>query len=55
LLKLIAEFDRYKAWSGGITVRSYAHWLNWQCGSALVAAGKKCVWPVAWTTCRGIV
>ena len=37
LLKLIAEFDRRKAWSGGGTVRSCAHWLNWQCGIALVA------------------
>lgn len=41
LLKLIAEFDRRKAWSGGGTVRSCAHWLNWKCGIALVAAREK--------------
>jgi hypothetical protein len=41
LLKLIAEFDRRQAWSGGGTVRSCAHWLNWQCGIALVAAREK--------------
>lgn len=41
LLKLIAEFDRRKAWSGGGTVRSCAHWLNWQCGIALGAAREK--------------
>ena len=41
LLKLIAEFDRRKAWSGGGTVRSCAHWLNWQCGIALVAARER--------------
>jgi hypothetical protein len=41
LLKLIAEFDRRKAWSGGGTVRSCAHWLNWKCGIAMVAAREK--------------
>ena len=30
LLKLIAEFDRRRGWSGGGTVRSCAHWLNWK-------------------------
>ena len=41
LMKLIAEFDQRKAWSGGGTVRSCAHWLNWKCGIALVAAREK--------------
>ena len=41
LLKLIAEFDRRKAWHGGGTVRSCAHWLNWKCGIALGAAREK--------------
>jgi hypothetical protein len=41
LLKLIAEFDQRKGWSGGGTVRSCAHWLNWKCGIALVAAREK--------------
>jgi len=41
LLTLIAEFDQRKAWSGGGTVRSCAHWLNWKCGIALVAAREK--------------
>ena len=41
LLQLIAEFDRRKAWSGGGTVRSCAHWLNWKCGIALGAAREK--------------
>jgi Domain of unknown function (DUF222)/HNH endonuclease len=41
LLRLIAEFDRRKAWSGGGTVRSCAHWLNWKCGIALGAAREK--------------
>ena len=41
LLKLIAEFDRRKGWSGGGTVRSCAQWLNWKCGIALVAAREK--------------
>ncbi len=41
LLKLIAEFDLRKAWSGGGTVRSCAHWLNWKCGIALGAAREK--------------
>ena len=30
LLTLIAEFDQLKAWSGDGTLRSCAHWLNWQ-------------------------
>ena len=41
LLKLIAKFDLRKAWSGGGTVRSCAHWLNWKCGIALGAAREK--------------
>jgi hypothetical protein len=41
LLTLIAEFDERKAWSGYGTVRSCAHWLNWQCGIALGAAREK--------------
>ncbi|TXS94157.1 DUF222 domain-containing protein [Parahaliea maris] len=41
LLKLIAEFDHRKGWSGGGTVRSCAYWLNWQCGIALGAAREK--------------
>ena len=41
LLRMIAEFDRRKAWSGGGTVRSCAHWLNWKCGIALGAAREK--------------
>lgn len=41
LLKLIAQFDERKAWSGGGTVRSCAHWLNWKCGIALGAAREK--------------
>jgi len=41
LLKLIARFDQRKAWSGGGTVRSCAHWLNVKCGIALGAAREK--------------
>jgi hypothetical protein len=41
MLKLIAEFDDRKAWSGGGTVRSCPHWLNWKCGIALGAAREK--------------
>ena len=41
LLKLIAEFDRREGWSGGGTVRSCAHWLNWKCGIALGAGREK--------------
>ena len=41
LLKLIAEFDDCKGWSGGGTVRSCAHWLNWKVGIALGAAREK--------------
>ncbi|MEH6569176.1 MAG: DUF222 domain-containing protein [Halioglobus sp.] len=40
-LKLIARFDDCKGWSGGGTVRSCAHWLNWQCGIAMGAAREK--------------
>lgn len=38
LIKLIGEFDDLKAWLGGGSVRSCAHWLNWQCGLARGAA-----------------
>ncbi|MDX1736084.1 MAG: DUF222 domain-containing protein, partial [Halioglobus sp.] len=41
LLKLIAAFDKCEGYSGGGTVRSCAHWLNWQCGIALGAAREK--------------
>jgi hypothetical protein len=41
LLKLIAEFDNRKAWSGGGTVKSCAHWLNWKCGIDMGAAREK--------------
>ena len=41
LLKLVAEFDAISAWSGGGTVRSCAHWLNWKCGIAMGAAREK--------------
>ena len=41
MLKLIAEFDDRKAWSGGGTVRSCPHWLNWKCGIVLGAAREK--------------
>ncbi len=41
LLKLIAKFDDRKGWSGGGTVRSCAHWLNWRCGIAMNAAREK--------------
>jgi len=34
LLKLIAEFDKRKGWSGGSTLRSCAHWRSWQRGTA---------------------
>ena len=40
-LKLIARFDDCKGWSGGGTVRSCAHWLNWKCGIAMGAAREK--------------
>jgi hypothetical protein len=40
LLKLIAEFDRRRGWSDGLT-KSCAHWLNWQCGLNLGAAREK--------------
>ena len=40
LLKLIAEFDRRKAWAG-YGIRSCAHWLNWKCGIAMSAAREK--------------
>lgn len=41
LLKLVAKFDTRKGWSGGGTVRSCAHWLNWKCGITLGAAREK--------------
>ncbi|MEM6584045.1 MAG: DUF222 domain-containing protein, partial [Pseudomonadota bacterium] len=41
LLTMIAEFDTRKGWSGGGTVRSCAHWLNWKCGIALGAGREK--------------
>jgi predicted restriction endonuclease len=41
LLKMIAEFDSREGWSGGGTVRSCAHWLNWKCGIALGAGREK--------------
>jgi len=41
LLRMIAEFDRRQGWSGGGTVRSCAHWLNWKCGIALGAGREK--------------
>ncbi len=41
LITLIAEFDERKAWNVDGTVRSCAHWLNWQCGIALGAAREK--------------
>ncbi|QIB66710.1 HNH endonuclease signature motif containing protein [Kineobactrum salinum] len=41
LLKLIGRFDQCKGWSGGGTVRSCAHWLNWKCGIDLGAAREK--------------
>jgi len=39
-LVLIAEFDRRKAWSDGMT-QSCAHWLSWKCGLSLVSARDK--------------
>jgi hypothetical protein len=30
LINLIARFDDRKAWLGGGTIHSCAHWLNWQ-------------------------
>jgi hypothetical protein len=39
-LALIAEFDRRKGWSDGLT-RSCAHWLNWKCGIDMGAAREK--------------
>jgi hypothetical protein len=41
LIKLIARFDDRRAWLGGGTIRSCAHWLNWQCGLALGAARER--------------
>ena len=41
LLTLIAEFDQRKGWNCDGTMRSCAHWLNWQCGIALGAAREK--------------
>jgi len=39
-LVLIAEFDRRRAWSDGLT-QSCAHWLSWKCGLDLGAARQK--------------
>jgi hypothetical protein len=39
-LKLVAEFDACKGWSG-TGIRSCAHWLNWKCGIAYGAAREK--------------
>ena len=41
LLKFIAELDRREAWGMDGSVKSCAHWLNWQCGIALGAAREK--------------
>ena len=40
-LKLIGNFDDRQAWNCDGTVRSCAHWLNWQCGIAMGAAREK--------------
>ena len=40
-LKLIGSFDDRKAWNCDGTIRSCAHWLNWQCGIAMGAAREK--------------
>lgn len=39
-LKLIAEFERRKAWAG-YGLRSCAHWLSWKCGIDMGAAREK--------------
>lgn len=39
-LKLIAEFDRLKAWAQ-YGCRSCAHWLNWKCGISYGAGREK--------------
>jgi hypothetical protein len=39
-LKMIAEFDRRKAWCGA-GIRSLAFWLNWKCGINMGAAREK--------------
>jgi hypothetical protein len=39
-LLLIAEYDRRKGWSDGLT-QTCAHWLNWKCGIAMGAAREK--------------
>ena len=39
-LKLIAEFDRRKAWVGA-GIRSCAYWLSWKCGLDMNAAREK--------------
>jgi hypothetical protein len=41
LINLIARFDDRKAWLCGGSIRSCAHWLNWQCGIALGAARER--------------
>jgi hypothetical protein len=39
-LKVIAEFNRRKAWTGA-GIRSFAFWLNWKCGIGMGAAREK--------------
>ena len=39
-LKLLAEFDANDGWHGS-GCRNFAHWLNWRCGIAAVAAREK--------------
>ena len=40
LLCFIAEFDRSEGWAG-VSIRSCAHWLQWQCGISLGPAREK--------------
>jgi hypothetical protein len=39
-IKMIAEFNRRKAWAGA-GIRSCAYWLNWKCGINMGAAREK--------------
>jgi hypothetical protein len=41
LIKLIGRFDDCKAWHGGGSVSTCAHWLNWKCGIAMGAARER--------------
>ena len=41
LIKLIGRFDDSKAWHGGGSVSTCAHWLNWKCGIAIGAARER--------------